>query len=63
MSSFIFWSLFSDQRDRHVDLEVSVEMYSHCISYRFRLSTGCHDGMIVFIKEGGCSKEGYVYLF
>ena len=31
MSSFIFWSLFSDQRDRHVDLEVSVEMYSHCI--------------------------------
>ena len=31
MSSFIFWSLFSDQRDRHVDLGVSVEMYSHCI--------------------------------
>ena len=26
-----------------------------------RLSTDCHDGMIVVIKEGGYSKDGYVY--
>ena len=33
------------------------------ISHLCRLSTDCHDGMIVVIKEGGYSKDGYVYLF
>ena len=54
ISRVIFWSLFSDQRKRHVDLGVSVEMYSHCIFQLTNLKTVSVVPVALVFKSPSC---------
>ena len=49
-----FLSLFSDQWKRHVDLGVSVEMYSHCIFHLTNLKTVSAVPVALVFKSPSC---------
>ena len=54
ISRVIFLSLFSDQWKRHVDLGVSVEMYSHCIFHLTNLKTVSAVPVALVFKSPSC---------